>query len=89
MNAAAFAHHPEQGQWTAPDLDHRMAEDWFDPAGFLVLDAPDGEMAGFHWTKVHGGDGPARGRSTATSRSARCTSSASPRRTRASAWAAR
>jgi mycothiol synthase len=55
VNAAAFAHHPEQGHWTAEDLEHRMAEDWFDPAGFLVLDAPDGEMAGFHWTKVHGG----------------------------------
>ena len=56
VNAAAFAHHPEQGSWDAGDLHLRMAEPWFDPTGFLVLDDPDGQMAGFHWTKVHGGD---------------------------------
>lgn len=60
LNAAAFAHHPEQGRWTAQDLGFRMAEDWFDPAGFLLLDGPDGDLAGFHWTKVHGSDPAAR-----------------------------
>ncbi|MFC6006764.1 mycothiol synthase [Angustibacter luteus] len=60
VNAAAFAHHPEQGRWTAQDLAFRMAEDWFDPAGFLLLDGPDGDLAGFHWTKVHGSDPAAR-----------------------------
>ncbi|MEE1929747.1 mycothiol synthase [Streptomyces sp. TRM 70351] len=55
-NAAAFAHHPEQGSLTQRDLDDRKAEPWFDPAGFFlaVRDGGDGErLLGFHWTKVH------------------------------------
>ncbi|MFF3846000.1 mycothiol synthase [Streptomyces sp. NPDC002328] len=52
VNAAAFAHHPEQGSLTQRDLDDRKAEAWFDPAGFFL--AFDGErLVGFHWTKVH------------------------------------
>jgi mycothiol synthase len=54
INAAAFAHHAEQGAWEVADLQQRMAEPWFDPAGFLLLvDDATGELAGFHWTKVH------------------------------------
>jgi mycothiol synthase len=50
VNAAAFAHHPEQGEMDLANLAERMGEPWFDPAGLLVADA-DGRLLGFHWTK--------------------------------------
>src|SRR6476660_9098400 len=52
-NRAAFAHHPEQGSMTRADLDARMEEPWFDPAGFLLAEDRAGQLLGFHWTKVH------------------------------------
>ncbi|WP_225844043.1 mycothiol synthase [Streptomyces albus] len=56
LNAAAFAHHPEQGGLTQRDLDDRKAADWFDPAGFFLAER-DGRLVGFHWTKVHAAEG--------------------------------
>lgn len=54
VNAAAFAHHPEQGAMDRSGLAERMAEDWFDPAGLLVAeDQEGGGLLGFHWTKRH------------------------------------
>ncbi len=52
VNAAAFATHPEQGRWTAADLQARTDDDWFDPAGFLLAERGT-ELLGYHWTKVH------------------------------------
>ena len=36
LNARAFIHHPEQGAFDRADLDRRMREPWFDPAGFFL-----------------------------------------------------
>ncbi len=54
VNAAAFAHHPEQGRMTRADLDARMEESWFDPEGLILVvpeDDPD-TVAASHWTKI-------------------------------------
>ncbi|MCK7624611.1 mycothiol synthase [Streptomyces sp. RS10V-4] len=56
INAAAFAHHPEQGALTQRDLDDRKAQPWFDPKGFFLAEK-DGRLVGFHWTKVHAEEG--------------------------------
>lgn len=53
INAAAFAHHPEQGRLTVNEFLQLTRQPWFDPAGLLLL-KKDGVLAGFHWTKQHG-----------------------------------
>ncbi len=56
VNAAAFAHHHEQGALDLTGLAARMAEPWFDPDG-LILGFDDDGLAGFHWTKADEGVG--------------------------------
>jgi mycothiol synthase len=59
LNARAFAGHPEQGRWTIDDLAVRLAEPWFDAAGFLLAVRQAGDrLVGFHWTKIHAGTEP-------------------------------
>lgn len=57
-NAASFVDLPDQGSWGRDDLAARLAEPWFDAAGFFLAEAlpgpdSDGLLAGFHWTKMH------------------------------------
>ncbi|GAA4891228.1 mycothiol synthase [Tessaracoccus lubricantis] len=54
VNAAAFAHHPEQGRLTVAEFDDLTRQPWFDPTGLFVA-RHDGDVVGFHWTKRHGG----------------------------------
>lgn len=60
VNNAAFAWHPDQGDWTQTQLNRAEQEDWFDPAGFLLHEI-DGRLAGFCWTKIHSETDPPLG----------------------------
>jgi mycothiol synthase len=52
VNARAFDWHPEQGRLSVDELRATEREGWFDPAGFFLAER-DGELLGFHWTKIH------------------------------------
>ena len=61
FNARAFIDHPEQGRMTRHDLDRRIAEPWFDPQGFILIEDirdPQAVLAASHWTKVVVGPDP-------------------------------
>jgi len=55
VNARAFVNHPEQGRMTRHDLEQRIAEPWFDAAGFKLIEDTRGSgpvLAASHWTKI-------------------------------------
>ncbi len=56
VNGRAFAQHPEQGAMDRADFVRRASSAWFDPDGIFVAER-DGEVVGFHWTKVENGVG--------------------------------
>jgi mycothiol synthase len=60
VNNRAFEGHPEQGAWTAQELQAHYEEPWFDPEGFL-LHEHDAQVVGFCWTKVHAHADPPMG----------------------------
>lgn len=60
VNRLAFAHHPDQALMTRAMLEERMAQPWFDPAGFLLCEL-DGRVAGFCWTKLFAEERPVLG----------------------------
>ena len=59
VNNAAFAGHPENGNWDSAELAERMGRTWFDPSGLLLAWRGE-QLLGFHWTKwhAHPGDTP-------------------------------
>src|SRR5690625_45732 len=66
VNSRAFADHPEQGRTTLADLQARIEQPWFDPAGFwLAFDEATGQLLASMWTKVTGPDGATGQGSTA------------------------
>ena len=52
LNNRIFEKHPDQGNWGMADLDNRMAESWFDPAGFFIA-MHNQKIIGFCWMKIH------------------------------------
>ncbi|MFJ4219704.1 mycothiol synthase [Curtobacterium luteum] len=57
LNAAAFAHHPEQGRMTLEDLRAREADPWFSGDDLLLLRDASGRLAASCWLKVEDGTG--------------------------------
>jgi mycothiol synthase len=45
-----FADHPENGTWSADDLEMRLRQPWFDAGDFLLAER-NGQLVGFNWLK--------------------------------------
>jgi mycothiol synthase len=61
VNALAFVDHPEQGRIARHDLDQRIAQEWFDACGFILIEdtrGPAPVLVASHWTKVVPPDNP-------------------------------
>jgi mycothiol synthase len=56
LNKICFKDLPDQSSWTRKDLELRLAESWFDPNGFALIENQNKELVGFCWTKIHGQD---------------------------------
>lgn len=52
VNNAAFAGHPEEGNWSLDIFRQRQQRSWFEAGGLRMAWADD-RLAGFCWTKVH------------------------------------
>lgn len=50
LHNAVFALHPENGTWSAEDLDMRLRQPWFDAGDFLLAER-EGKIVGFNWLK--------------------------------------
>lgn len=61
VNAAAFAHHPEQGAMDRAQAAERMSQDWFSAEDLLVARDLRGGLAGFHWIKITEQEGRVEG----------------------------
>jgi mycothiol synthase len=57
LHNAVFADHPENGTWSAHDLEVRLGQPWFDANDFLIAESR-GRMVGFNWLKRLPMDGP-------------------------------
>ena len=59
VNNAAFAGHPENGDWDEQEFAERRSRSWFDAEGLLLawrVEDDAERCLGFHWTKWHGHD---------------------------------
>jgi mycothiol synthase len=52
LNNIIFTGHPDQGNWSLPDLENRMKERWFAADGFFIAKCEQ-KIVGFCWMKIH------------------------------------